>query len=116
MQGEERGRITGQHEARGLDLLRGVRPGGAGDTTVLLLPHVARVLRAPAVASFSQLHRSGGHLHPPLRDVRGGTTIGAAVPTLLRAEGCEPTPTTHRRPLLPALDTGPRPLHRTYFP
>jgi hypothetical protein len=37
-------------------------------------------------------------------------SIGAAVPTLLRIEGCEPAPTTHRRLLLPATDTGPRPF------
>jgi hypothetical protein len=70
VQSEERGRVTDQHEAGELHLLHGVRPGGAGAATVLL-PHVAVVLQAPAAASFSQLHRSGGHLHPPLRDVRG---------------------------------------------
>jgi hypothetical protein len=35
MQGEESGRITGPHEARGLHLLRGVRPGGAGAASVI---------------------------------------------------------------------------------
>jgi hypothetical protein len=64
--GEERGRVTGQHEAGGLHLLHGVRPSGAGAAIVLLLPHVAGVLRALAAASFSQLHRSGGHLRPSL--------------------------------------------------
>jgi hypothetical protein len=116
VQGEERGRVAGQHEARGLCLLRSVRPGGAGAAAVLLLPHVARVLRAPATASFSQLHRSGGHFRPPLRDACGGTAIGAAVLTLLRAEGCEHTPAAHRRSLLPAPYTGLRLLHRAHFP
>jgi hypothetical protein len=81
VQGEERGRVAGQHEVGGLRLLCGVRLGGAGATAVLLLPHAVGVLRAPAVASFSQLHRSSGHLRPPLRDVwGGGTAIGVTVP------------------------------------
>jgi hypothetical protein len=66
VQGEERGRVAGQHEVRGLHLLRGVCLGGAGAAAILLLPHVAGVLQAPIAASFSQLHHSGGHLHPPL--------------------------------------------------
>jgi hypothetical protein len=65
VQGQERGRVTSQHEARGLHLLCGVHPAGAGAASVLL-PHIAGVLRAPAIASFSQLHRSGGHLRPLL--------------------------------------------------
>jgi hypothetical protein len=59
---------------------------------------------------------SVGHLCPPLRDVCGGTGIGVAVSMLLRAEGCEHTPAAHRRSLLLAPDTGPRPLHRACFP
>jgi hypothetical protein len=116
VQGEERGCVTGHHEAGGLHLFRGVCLGGAGAAAIFLLPHATGVLRAPAAASISQLHRSGGHLRPPLRDVCGGTAIGAAVLVLLRAEGCEHTPTTHRRLLLPAPDTGPHPLHRAHFP
>jgi hypothetical protein len=92
MQGEERGRVD------------------------VLLPHAAGVLWALAAASFSQLHRSSGHLRPPLRDVCGGTTIGAAVLALLLAEDCEHTPAAHRWSLLPAPDTRPRPLHRAHFP
>jgi hypothetical protein len=88
----------------------------SGAAAVVLLPHAAGVLRAPAAASFSQLHRSGGHLRPPLRDVCGGTAIGATVPVLLRAEGCKHMPVSHRRSLLPAPDTRPRPLHRAHFP
>jgi hypothetical protein len=116
VQGEERGCIAGQHEVGGLRLFRGVCLGGAGAAAVFLLPHAAGVLRAPVATSISQLHRSGGHLRPPLRDVCGGTTIGVAVPALLHAEGCEHTPTAHRRSLLLAPDTGPRSLHRTRFP
>jgi hypothetical protein len=116
MQSEERGCVTSQHEVGELCLLCGVRPGGAGTATVLLLPHKVGVLWTPAAASFSQLHRSGGHLRPPLRDVHGGTPIGAAVLTLLRAEGYEPSPAAHWRPLLPMPDTWPCPLHRACFP
>jgi hypothetical protein len=116
VQGEERGRIASQHEVGGLHLLRGVHLGGAGAAAILLLPHTDGVLWAPAATSISQLHRSGGHLRPPLQDVCGGTAIGSAVPALLHAEGCEHTPAAHRRSLLPALDTRPRPLHRACFP
>jgi hypothetical protein len=116
VQTEEWSRVTGQHEAGYLRLLCGVRPGRAGATVVLLLPHATGVLRAPAVAPLSQLHRTGGHLRPPLRDVRGGASIGAAVLTLLCAEGCESAPAAHRRLLLPAQDKGPRLLHHTRFP
>jgi hypothetical protein len=45
VQGEERDHVTGQHEAGGHRLLHGVHPGGAGAATVLLLPHIAGVLR-----------------------------------------------------------------------
>jgi hypothetical protein len=101
------GRIASQHEVRRLCLLCGVPPGWAGAAAVLLLPHTAGVLWAPTVAPLSQLHCTGGHLHPPLRDVRGSAAISAAVPVLLRIEGYEPVPTTHRWLLLLASDTWP---------
>jgi hypothetical protein len=42
--------------------------------------------------------------------------ISAAVLALLRAEGCEPAAAAHQWLLLPASDTGPRPLHCAHFP
>jgi hypothetical protein len=104
-----------QHEAGGLRLLCGIRPGWAG-AAVVLLPHVAGVLWAPAASPLSQLHCTSGHLCPPLRDVRGGVAIGAAVLALLRIEGCEPAPTTHWRLLLPAPNIVTFPLHHARFP
>jgi hypothetical protein len=65
-------RAAGQLGAKGFCLLLGVRPGRAGATSVVVLPHAAGVLRAPAAAPFPQFHHIGGDLRPPLRDVRGG--------------------------------------------
>jgi hypothetical protein len=71
-QAEAWSRATGQLGARGFRLLLGVRPGRAGATGAVVLPHAAGVLRAPATAPFPQLHHIGGDLCPPLRDVRRG--------------------------------------------
>jgi hypothetical protein len=110
-QAEARSHATGQLGARGFHLLLGVRPGRAGATGVVILPHATGVLRALAVAPFPQLHHIGGDLRPPLRDVRGGAAVSAPVPSLLRNEGSEPAPTAHRRLLLCAPDAGPLPVH-----
>jgi hypothetical protein len=116
IQAEAWGRITDQHEGGGLCLLCGVRPGWVGATVVFLLPHTVGVLWAPLATPLSQLHCAGGHLHPTLRDIRGGAAVGAVVLVLLHVEGCELAPTTHRRLLLPAPNAGPCPLHCDYFP
>jgi hypothetical protein len=47
-------------------LLCSVCPGWVGVAAVLLLPHAAVVLRAPAATPLFQLHYAGGHLCPPL--------------------------------------------------
>jgi hypothetical protein len=107
---------TGQHGARRLHFLYGVRPGWAGATTILLLSHAGRVLQALVVAPFSQLHQACGHLRPLTRDIHGGVAISVVVPVLLRNEGYEPAPAAHRRLLLPAPDTGPLQVHRACLP
>jgi hypothetical protein len=45
-----------------------------------------------------------------------GVRPSVLVPVLLRTEGCELAPATHRRLLLLAPDTGPCPLHCACFP
>jgi hypothetical protein len=96
-QAEARSCAAGQLGTRGFRLLLGVRPGRAGATGVVVLPHAAGVLRAPAAAPFPQLHHIGGNLRPPLRDVRGGATA-------------------HRRLLLCAPDAGPLLVHCPCLP
>jgi hypothetical protein len=115
-QAEARSRAADQLGARGFRLLLGVRPGRAGATGVVVLPHAAGVLRAPAAAPFPQLHHIGGDLRPPLRDVRRGTAVSAPVPSLLHNEGNEPAPAAHRRLLLCVADAGPLPVHCPCLP
>jgi hypothetical protein len=56
-QAEARSRAAGQLGARGFRLL-GVRPGRAGATGVVVLPHAAGVLRAPAAVTTGRSYCS----------------------------------------------------------
>jgi hypothetical protein len=69
---------TGVHALRLLPLLR----VGAADLAVL--PAAAGGVQTPAPAPHAPLHPPGGHLRPPLRDVRGGGSLHFPLSLILR--------------------------------
>jgi hypothetical protein len=86
--------LARQPLARGIHLLLLLCRGWAGTTGALLPLNVAGVLRALVAAPIAALPRSGGDLHPLLRDVRLRAAIGNLVPDVPRValvqEGIQP--------------------------
>jgi hypothetical protein len=78
----------------------------------LLLSRAAGALWASASTLVAALHHASGDLHPLLRDVRGGVTVGASIPALPHATPSEQAAASPQRLLLPAPNQASFQVHR----
>src|SRR5688572_24618416 len=69
---------------RGVRVVRLLPLLWVGAADLAFLPAAAGGARALALAPHAPLHPPGGHLRPPLRDVRGGAPLHLPISPFLR--------------------------------